>query len=143
VVEKFRSAFGLTWEQLESDSKAISSRVKRNEAAAFILEGKPHGMPAEGKTWTMYGIIAAQRRASGNVWLVVSGLAGPATHAAAKMLKTIDAELPWGNGKPANVLWIPVKVKVKAGNLDRVEGDCREIVQADFDGKPRLWELKG
>ncbi len=139
LAQGFHSAFGLTWRELDSDSKSIASRVKRNQASAFVLEGEPHGVPAEGKSWTMYGVIAAQRRAAGNVWLVVSGLAGPATYAAAKMVKQIVAELPWGNGKPSSVMWIPVKIKIKAGEADSINGDCREIVQADFDGEPRFW----
>lgn len=139
LARNFRSAFGLTWRELESDAKAFALRVKNNQSSAFVLDGVTHGVSAEGKSWTMYGVIAAQRRAAGNVWLVVSGLAGPATNAATKMVKEITAELPWGNGKPSSVLWIPVKVKIKVGEAGSVNGDCREIVQTEFDGEPRFW----
>jgi len=139
LARHFRSAFGLTWRELQADCGPIALRVKRNQAAAFILEGTPHVAPSEGKAWTMYGIIAAQRRAAGNVWLVVSGLAGPATNAAAMMVKEITAELPWAKGKPSKVLWVPVKVKIKAGESTAFSGDIREVVQAEFDGEPRIW----
>jgi hypothetical protein len=135
----FRSAFGLTWRELQSDHDPIASRVKHNQATAVFLGDRPHVTPAEGDTWTMYGIIAAQRRAAGNVWLVVSGLAGPATNAAASMVKEITAELPWSRGKPSKVLWVPVRVEIKAGERSSLHGDIREVVKATFDGEPRPW----
>jgi hypothetical protein len=138
-IRHFRSAFALTWRDLHSEHAALAARVRRNQAAAFLLEGTPHGVPAEGKTWTMHGIIAAQRRAAGNVWLVISGLTGPATYGVATMVKEIGAELPWSKGKQSQVLWVPVKVKIKAGKTTPWSGDTREVVDAAFDGEPRLW----
>ena len=88
----------------------------------------------------MYGIIAAQRRAAGNVWLVVSGLAGPATYAAATMVKQISTELPWSANGPSHVLWVPIKVQIRAGKHKPLDGDIREVVYAEFDGKPRIWQ---
>ena len=138
-IRHFRSAFALTWRELQPEYASIASRVRRNQCAAFILEGTPHGVSSEGKAWTMHGIIAAQRRAAGNVWLVISGLTGPATYGVATMVKEISAELPWAKGKHAKVLWVPVKVKIKAGKTTPWSGDTREIVEASFDGEPRLW----
>ena len=137
----FRSAFGLTWRELQSDLPAIAKLVKRKQAGAFILDGVPHGVLDKGKVWTMYGVIAAQRRAAGNVWLVVSGYAGPATYATAKMVKEIAAELPGTKGHASKVLWMPVKVKIKAGDSASLVGDVREVVSAEFDGEPRLWPV--
>ncbi len=94
AARSLRSAFGLTWRELMPEFAQLARAVKQNRSAAFILNGTPLTAPIEGKSWDMYGVIAAQRRASGSVWLVVSGLAGPATLAAAKLVKLIDAELP-------------------------------------------------
>lgn len=138
-IQHFCSSFALTWRELHVEHAALATRVKRNQTAAFLLEGKPHVVPAEGKAWTMYGIIAAQRRAAGNVWLVVSGLTGPATYGVTTMVKEISAELPWSKGKHSKVLWLPVKVKIKAGQTTPWSGDTREVVEAVFDGEPRLW----
>lgn len=138
-IRHFRSAFALTWRELQAEYASIATRVRNNQISAFILDGTPHGVPAEGKAWTMYGIIAAQRRAAGNVWLVISGLAGPATYGVATMVKEISAELPWSKGKQSKVLWVPVKVKIKAGKTTPWSGDTREVVEAVFDGEPRLW----
>ena len=54
----------------------------------------------------MHEIIAAQRRAAGNIWLIVSRLAGPATFGGAKKVKDIVDELPWSKEHPSEVLWV-------------------------------------
>ena len=59
------------------------------------------------------------------------------------MVKEISAELPWSKGKQSKVLWVPVKVKIKAGKAAPWSGDTREIVEAAFDGEPRLWPENG
>ena len=135
----FQSAFGLGVKSLEALDAKMATEVKRNRASAFVLEGNIHKVPVKGRTWTMYGVIAAQRRAAGNVWLVVSGLAGSATCAAANKVKDIVDELPWAKGQPSKVLWVPVKVEISAGKSSPGDGDIRKIVSADFDGPARIW----
>jgi len=71
--------------------------------------------------------------------LVLSGLAGRATHAAALMVKEIASELPFEQGQPSKVLWVPVKVEIKAGEPTSITGDIREVVHAEFVGEPRIW----
>ncbi|MEK7674709.1 MAG: hypothetical protein AAB676_02595 [Verrucomicrobiota bacterium] len=139
LAENFHSAFGLTWRELQASHLELAACIERNQATAFILEDQPHESRAGGHAWTMYGIIAAQRRAAGNVWLVVSGLAGPATCAAATMVKQITAELPWSANRPSPVLWVPIKVQIRAGKPKPLDGDIREVGSAEFDGKPRIW----
>lgn len=140
VVGNFPSAFGLTWRELEPEFKGLAKDVKNNRATAFILNGKPHVVPAEGKAWNVYGVIAAQRRACGSVWLVVSGLAGPATLASANLVKQITAELPSTDQQDSAVLWAAIKVKIKTGRPSSVvSGDLREIESAEFVGEPQIW----
>ena len=145
LAENFHSSFGLTARELQVDHPELAARIEKNQSTAFILDGQPHESRSEGNSWTMYGVIAAQRRAAGNVWLVVSGLAGPATYAAATMVKQITAELPWSAHGPSDVLWVPIKVQIRAGKSTPLDGDIREVVYAEFDGKPRIWpgENKG
>jgi hypothetical protein len=135
----FRSAFGLTGEELRADHPDLARRVQRNATTAVQIEGTLYEAPTKGHLWTMYGIIAAQRRAAGNVWVVVSGLHGPATFGAATMVSKITNELPWSSKGPSKVLWVPVKVLVRAGKAKPTDGDIREVVSADFEGKPRIW----
>jgi hypothetical protein len=140
VSRGFRSAFGLTWKELMPEFKQLAQEVRQNRTAAFILNGLPHSVPTESKTWTMYGVIAAQRRASGSVWLVVSGLAGPATLAAARLVKRVSAELPFAENQNSPVLWMPMKVAIKTGRASSVvSGDLREIVDAELVGEPNFW----
>ncbi len=140
AARSFRSAFGLTWQELMPEFKPLAGAVKQNRAAAFILNGVAHAAPTEGKSWTMYGIIAAQRRACGSVWLVVSGLAGPATLAAARLVKRLDAELPVTDNQNSRVLWMPVKATIRTSRPSSVaSGDLREIVDAELVGEPNFW----
>jgi hypothetical protein len=140
----FRSAFGLTWLELEPEHKQLAQLVKTDRAAAFVLDGTPHAVPSEAKSWTMYGVIAAQRRASGSVWLVVSGLAGPATLAAARLVKWVDAELPIAQGRNSPVLWMPLKAIIRTGQPSSVtSGDLREIVDFELVGEPKFWPEPG
>ncbi len=140
VAHGVRSAFGLTWQELTADFKQLAQAVKQNQTSAFILNGTPYSVPIEAKSWTMYGIIAAQRRANSCVWLVVSGLAGPATLAAARLVKRINAELPVANNQNSPVLWMPVKATIKTGRPSSVvSGDLREIVEAELVGEPHFW----
>jgi len=140
VSRGFRSAFGLTSRELMPEFRELAQGVQQNRTSAFILNGVPHPVPTEGKSWTMYGIIAAQRRSSGSVWLVVSGLAGPATLAAAQLLRLISAELPFTGTHESLVLWMPIKVNIKTGRPSSVvSGDLREIVDAELVGEPNFW----
>jgi hypothetical protein len=136
----FRSAFGLTWQELVPEFKELARGVRQGRTAAFILNGVAHAVPTEAKSWTMYGVIAAQRRASGSVWLVVSGLAGPATLAAARLVKWVDAELPFTQNQNSQVLWMPLKATIKACRPSTIaSGDLREIVDFELVGEPNFW----
>jgi hypothetical protein len=140
VARGFRSAFGLTWRELGTDFAKLGQAVRANRSAAFFLNGVPHPVPAKAKDWTMHGVIAAQRRASGSVWLVVSGLAGPATLAAARLVKFVDAELPVCQHQNSPVLWMPIKAFIKVGRPSSVvSGDLREIVDVEPVGESRFW----
>jgi len=137
---KFCSAFGLSADGLKDINPNIAAQVRRNSASAFVLDGVAHCVAARDKSWIMHGIIAAQRRSKHSVWLVVSGLAGPATYAAALKVKDMVTELPWSSDKdPSKILWVPVKVRVCTRSDARHGGDIREIETPDFDGVERLW----
>ena len=81
----------------------------------------------------------AQRRAGGQIWLLVAGLTGPATYAAAKwvhrMPAGIDDRRP---GQASRVYWNIVKshaTKVKEGKPDSYAlGDAVVVAGGDFAG---------
>lgn len=136
IAANYLSAFGLSFRDLEAE---LARRVERGDATAVRFENKTYESPTRASQWTMYGFIAAQRRAAGNIWLVVAGLHGPATYGAATMVKEITEELPWSSRGPSPILWVPVKVSVRAGKAKPTDGDIREVTGAEFDGQPRIW----
>jgi hypothetical protein len=137
IAGRFRSAFALTSAELQAFDPGIAARVRANQSHAFCLEGKIHEVPRTGKTWKMHGILAAQRRPAGNLWLVVAGLAGPATCAAAKLAPDLQAVLPWQEGQASSVLWAPVLAHIREGVAERSRGDIRELEEVQFVGRPR------
>ena len=144
ISAQFRSAFGLTWRELggDRDKAGLAGRVRTNQATALLVGNTVHENPVKGREWTMYGIIAAQRRASGNVWLVVSGLHGPATYGAARVVERIVDELPCTPKKASDVLWAPVKVRVRAREPRATDGDIREIIPPITLGATRIWPVE-
>jgi hypothetical protein len=109
---RYRSAFALTWRELEVFDAKVARAVRSNRSSAFVLDGKVHEVEMDAGRWMMHGVIAAQRRSAGNVWLVVSGLTGPATHAASELVKRVVPELPSTPGEDSPVLWVPIRALV-------------------------------
>lgn len=107
----------------------------------------------QGWKWKDYGIIAAQRRSSGQLWLVLCGLSGPTTYAAAKVLKSLaDIIPPNPFGEDSKVQWAVVKsvIEEKPKTRDppsaaepkaeaRIPGDTRRVVVQEIVGVPKLW----
>ena len=140
--KRFRSAFALTWRELLPVDRHLASQVRAGRTSCFFCGKRRFLVPAKENSWAVPGIIAAQRRAAGNVWLVLAGLAGPATFAAADLVKRIAAELPWREGTPSEVLWIPIKAKVKVDPANKVGGDVRRVCSVDFVGSPMTYPQK-
>ena len=60
-----------------------------------------------------YGVIAAQRRPEGQIWVVIAGLTGPGTYAAATCLNAVEAPLPNAEDPHrGQVLWAVVEATV-------------------------------
>jgi hypothetical protein len=135
---RYRSAFGLTWRELAVFDARVAESVRRNRSSAFVMGKKVYAVDMNACRWMMYGVIAAQRRSAGNVWLVVSGLTGPATHAASELVKLVGPELPSTPGEDSPVLWAPIRAVVSY-DRSRHLGDNREVESPRFVGKPRIW----
>lgn len=136
---RFRSAFALDARQLAKFNRRPARALQENRIAAFVLDQEVFEVPRHGNRWTMYGVIAAQRREEQSVWLVVSGLSGPATFGAAMHTKRITAELPWKKDAVAPVLWVPIEASIVADESLGSEGDNRELVSVKALSPPRLW----
>jgi len=135
----FRSRFALPARQVPSGSGLSVPAILANRASAFRCGENYYEVPVEGKEWTSYGVIAAQRRSNGQVWLVISGLTGPATYAAAMKVNDIADTLPWAAGGNGPVLWVAVEAKVREVRRRRTHGDDREVVASKLMGDPQEW----
>jgi hypothetical protein len=131
------SSFALDWRKLSRGE--LRTRLQHSRSWAFVLDGTIHYMDIKGDQWTMYGIVAAQRRKGNNVWVVLSGITGPATLAAARLLRDIEAELPWpAQGRHGDVLWLPYKATITTDASRDNRGDMRQVTAVEAMGEPRI-----
>jgi len=139
VTKGFRSAFALTWRELLPVDRNLAKRVRSGRASCFLCGKRRYVIPVNGNAWTIPGVIVAQRRAAGNVWVVLAGLAGPATFAAAELVKRITVELPWREGADSEVLCVPIKTRVKVDPANKLGGDVRRVCSVGFAGSPMTY----
>jgi hypothetical protein len=139
-VTQFTSAFsasGLDTLKMDRDVQAVLSHEHNS---GFQVKGeKTIAIDRRLKRYTELGIVAAQRRSRGRVWLVVAGLSAPSTFAAAKALRTkiitsLDSELVKVN---STVVWVAVEADVET--WDGVEGDNREVTDVRVHTGPQYW----
>jgi hypothetical protein len=91
--------------------------------------------------WHTYGVIVAQRRPRGQVWVVVAGLTAAGTEAAAKLAQRLPGEFPREAGKPSHILWQPIEVVYTdkgSRHLSNPEAG-RHIIDQKVIGNPRYW----
>ena len=87
---------------------------------------------------TSYGIIAAQRRDSGQIRLVVAGLSGFSTLAAARAVQDISTAIPDAPPhKDSPVLWAVVEAKIQAGR--KRDGDGPLVRSQRIIEGPNIW----
>jgi hypothetical protein len=143
IVKNFSSAFALTWKELAQlglpNAAKAAKAVRDGKARVFVWDDHIELVREEADHWKMYGVIVAQRRPGGNVWVVLCGLTGPATFAAAQLLSNIRTELPWPNGDYHPVLWAPVVAEVVATESPAEGGDVRELESCRFLQRPKVW----
>jgi hypothetical protein len=74
-----------------------------------------------------YGIVAAQQRSSGGVWLVVAGLSGPGTYAAVMALLDSSSSLPKPKSRrSATTTFAGIRAEF-ALHSGPVDGDARKV----------------
>ncbi|MBN2506038.1 MAG: hypothetical protein JXQ71_05030 [Verrucomicrobia bacterium] len=140
VRPSFPSGFSLTAANFAARLPGkLAREIRRNQAWALMVGSRGYRVGWHHQTTTMYGIVAAQRRQDGKIYLVVAGISGPATYAAAQLVRQIADELPYPMGKNAHgqVLWAAIKVPVTT--CPSMPGDNRRVGKADFLVKPQTW----
>ncbi len=147
VSRGFRSGFTCTTGDLESTAKkgfqfkepGWRGLIRRGKASAFIMGDQVLAVPLGVRKWDAYGVIVAQRRSAGNVWLVVAGITGPATYAAAMLVNRLSVELPAEQRGDGPILLQAVKTAITT-DKSRKAGDNREIGSPAPWCKPLIWK---
>jgi len=137
---EFRSRFALPADQIPSRARELRQAVLADRASAFRLSRRYFKVPSEGDSWKVHGVITAQRRANGQIWLVVSGLTGPATYGAAMKVGDIRDAVPWSpQGENGPVLWAVVEVTVAEERSGPTQGDDRKVKGTRILHGPERW----
>lgn len=74
-----------------------------------------------------HGLLVVQRRSTGQIWMVIAGVTGPATYATARLLPTLAASIPEsqpGKDSPVLACLIEAQVAVRKDLL----GDKRQVI---------------
>lgn len=129
----YESSFSLNTEQLPKRYRAVANSVARGESDALMLGSEVHEFARKPKNCNCPAVIVAQRRKDKKVWMVVAGLSGPGTFAAARFLAeevTDSLPLPSERGQHGPVLWAVLMVPVRGEPLGR--GDNRVVGRAQW-----------
>jgi hypothetical protein len=132
------SSFALKASEVIEDSvtrgdwKSVAIKTTDPEQVYAVDRSKSH--------WRNYGVIAAQRRQRNQLWIVVAGLSGPSTLAAAYTLVSLSAQLLLENmGKTSPVVWALVESTVKRDRSRGHRGEDRVLVEKRIVIEPRKW----
>ena len=88
--------FAYTVDDLKSMRNPAADKVAEEHSHMLLVgdETLLADQAGKGRRQTSYGVVVAQRQREGQVWIVVAGLSGASTHAAARCVKDIHSNLP-------------------------------------------------
>ena len=133
------SRFRCTIEELAAIDPEAAARVANREGSALVFDDRAVVDPVTACHWgDAYGLCVAQRRPGGQVWLLLGGVSGTGTFAAARMLSRVQIRLPEaGSGKHSAIHWsvvtghVPEEHKTYNKNL-------RDLNEQEVT-RPRTW----
>ncbi len=137
--DKFGSRFAGDAYSIKRLDSQLASAIRRNPLTSMGLRVGDTVHPARmgGETWKDYGIIAAQRRRSGQLWLALCGLTGPTTYAAAKAVRSLINVIPQNPvGKNSAVQWAVVEADIEKTDMP---GDARRVIRQEIIDGPKVW----
>lgn len=139
-----RSSFSIGARELRRVAPEFADEMSVEHGKVEVLKigGEILGADTRKPHWNSYGVIAAQRRRAGKIWLVLAGLSGPTTLAAASAVRLVMSNMPEPKepGQHSPVLWCVVEARIKRNPA--LPGDGREIIDYMLRGKPRIWPEK-
>ena len=136
----FPSAFRYTPEELAAFDPQAARLVHAQTASALEMGGSVYlDRLKQRLTGESYGVCVAQRRPGGQIWLVLAGVTGPATFAAARLAHRLALPLhPTGPGEPSAVYWAPVCAYVQQ-DPKRAFGAFLEVEDQEILSGPHPW----
>lgn len=118
----FRSYAAIEPAKIRRKRPDLAEAVEKKQQWALQIGDEYHVADARGANpMKTYGVLLAQRRKRGQVWMVLSGLSGPATLGCAEIAHHINQPL---TGQPSPVLWAPVctsSSRPKGGGVDQLD----------------------
>lgn len=139
---EFPSSFTLRGEDLASLDPKISELVCSSKSWAFHWRKKVFEVKRNADRDSMFGVIVAQRRSSGQVWLVCAGITGPATLAASQLVRDVAIALPRPESPDAHGHPIVAPVIAEVGRRQtKQKGDNRILTKQGFYQKPLVLRL--
>jgi len=137
----FQSRFALGADDLPGDQKKLAQLIRAGKACAFHYRDTFYPVvPNQAKPFKMYAVIAAQRRRDSQTHVVIAGLSGPATFAAAELVRDFKTALPHVPGGESSVVYRPVEVVISAKGKRGQPGDIRTIEKYEFMDEPQIWQ---
>jgi hypothetical protein len=128
-----------------SVKKDLPQAIRARHAQAFIVGEKVYEVRLDQHEHKDYAVVVAQRREKGEIWVVIAGLSGPGTFAAASELvktsQTSDELISVPESKPGEVsapVFAVVESVVKEDS-SKTFGDNRIATDAMIVAGPEVW----
>jgi hypothetical protein len=136
----FPSHFHLSSKELGKRDRRAAELIDFGDASALVTENHVFvdtvNQMQEGNT---YGVCVAQRRKGGQVWLVVAGITGTATYAAAKVARTLATRLhEQRRGEDSDIYWAVVQAGVTK-DPDLPFPNVRSIAKEELASETHNW----
>jgi hypothetical protein len=138
----FPSCFRYTAAEVEAFDPESAREVAEEGVSGLEIDREVHidRLRKGGDTIT-YGICAAQRRPGGQIWLVLAGVTGAATFAAAELTHSLPLGLPRVQaGQVSDVSWAAVQAFVQMDDT-RLPDKAQVVLDRQPLGGPRTWEV--
>ncbi len=141
--------FGFVWSPVKGKQQSsafaaaapdsqLAKAVAAGKKWALLIRGRPHPLDLFVPRSTTYGVLAVQRRRGGQVWMVLAGLSGPGTYAAAQFVGDAKLRVPASvGGEHSSVCWMTVRAEVEAR---ATPGDDREVVRVESLTPSEVWD---
>ncbi len=137
---EFVSSFELDETDVAQADAKLATEIAGGDVNVMGLSIGGEVMPVhrKGDSWSTYGIIAAQRRSTGPIWLVLAGLDGASTFGAASdTWRFAEAIPPADKGEHSKVQWAVVETSVVIDPT--LSGDQRVVGTQSMRHGPHFW----